>query len=125
MSITFWFTLTSIKKPYFFTKINQRLNSIQFSFALQEPFKRLISIKMILNSSLLRASYKHNICDSTLCHFLNNILNYRLIKHRQHFFWHGLGSWQKSSPHPSNGNNSFGYFCLFWHIFYQLLTQIL
>ncbi|VVN75584.1 hypothetical protein PS685_05281 [Pseudomonas fluorescens] len=65
--------------------------------ALDLVFQLVADVKVVFQGALAAARHDGDFSQASVQCFFNPVLDQWLVHHRQHFFWHGLGRWQKAS----------------------------
>jgi len=73
----------------------------------QRRFKFELPVEMIFDNALVAPGDENEVLDAGLARLVDDVLDQRPVDHRQHFFRHGLGRWQKPGAEPGHGEDSF------------------
>ena len=87
--------------------VDHRLEQRRLAGLLQPIFELEEAIEMVLDRLLAPAGDDAHLLDTAGYRLLHDVLDHRLIHHRQHLFGHRLGGGQEPLPRPAAGITAF------------------
>ena len=88
-------------------RLDHPLQSRVIALVFELLFKLGHCVKMVRDRVLVAADDHEDVVDARGSRLFNDVLNRRLVDHRQHLFWHCLRRWEEARTKASGGNNGF------------------